>query len=260
MAVGFAALSIGSSAASAAADPAPAAVPPPAPAVVPATAAAALERANAAYEYGDMNQVVEFARAVVDGAVPAAPADRLQALRLLGIGLYLTGRPAGAETYFLEVLRIAPRARLDPSSTRPDVVVFFDDVRRRHASELQDVVRSRSRRSVAWNFIPPAGQFKNGDRARGFLFLGLETASLATAITTRLLLGNWRAPGDTFPGHQGVAPTVRTLNIISVGVLAASWAAGVADAFLRSDREPDEPEAALSFFLLPTGAGLAARF
>jgi hypothetical protein len=231
----------------------------------PATAVAALDRANAAYDYGDMIQVVDSARPIVDGALIATPAERLQALRLLGVGLYLTGRPTGAEGAFLDLLRSNRHARLDPTSTRPEVVAFFEDVRRRHAAEIQDAARVRSRGSVIWNFLPPFGQFKNGDRARGFVILGLEVASFATALTTRLVLTSWRQPSDLFPGHETTAMTLRTVNHVAVGVLAATWLIGVADAFVRSDHEPDSPES-LSLQLLPLGpqapfaAALTARF
>jgi hypothetical protein len=232
----------------------------PPPAAPPATAVAALDRASAAYDYGDMTQVVDATRLIVDGALFATPGQRLEALRLLGIGLYLTGRPTGAESYFFELLRSNRRARLDPTITRPEVVAFFEDVRRRHAAEIQDAARVRSRRSMVWNFVPPIGQFKNGDRGRGFVILGLEVASLATALTTRLVLGNWRRDHDEFPGHADAARTLRTLNQVSVGVLAAAWLVGVADAFLRSDREPDSLEPTVTLHLFPGGAALSARF
>ena len=53
---------------------------------LPESAAAALFRASAAYEYGDMNQVVESARPVTEGLLPASSYEQGQALRLLGIG------------------------------------------------------------------------------------------------------------------------------------------------------------------------------
>jgi hypothetical protein len=220
----------------------------------PTSAVAALDRAAAAYDYGDMNQVVDATRPIVDGALTATPTQRGHALRLLGIGLYLTGRPAGAETHFLELLRLQPRTRLDPTTTRPEVVAFFEDIRRRHP-ELQP------HHSPLWNLLPPLGQFKNGDRTRGYIFLTLEATSLATAITTVAILKAWRnpGPGDVYEPHTAAARTLKTVNQVSVGVLAASYAVGVIDAFLRADRDA-EPESTLSFFILPTAAGLTARF
>jgi hypothetical protein len=232
----------------------------PAPAGLPATAVGALDRATAAYDYGDMTQVVEAARPVVDGALPATPDQRLQALRLLGIGLTLTARPSGAEAAFVELLRNNRRARLDPTTTRPEVVAFFEDVRRRHAAEIQDAARVRSRRSAIWNFLPPLGQLKNGDTGRAIVVLGLEVASFASALTTVLVLDGWRADHDRFPGHEDSARTLRTINQVSVGVLAATWVVGVADGFLRADHDADSPEPAVSLHLLPLGAALSGRF
>ena len=116
---------------------------------LPPDAAAALVRASAAYEYGDMNQVVASARPVAEGLLPATSEEQIQAFRLLGIGLYLTNRPLGAETAFIELLRKDPHARLDPTSTRPELVAFFESLRH------QQLARKRSTRKMYWNFIPP---------------------------------------------------------------------------------------------------------
>lgn len=229
----------------------------------PATAVAALDRANAAYEFGDLNQVVEAARTIVDGAVPADERERSLALRLLGIALYLTGRADGAEVAFVALLRLRPSARLDPATTRPEVVAFFEQFRRRHARELEEVAR-RSRPSRAWAFLPPAGQFKNGDRGRGFVILGLGVASLAGAVATAVVLDS-RCGEDRVCRDGGgelasdSSRTLRTFNHVSVAVLAATYVAGVIDALLRSGREPEE-RASISFVLLPGYGGLRARF
>src|SRR5581483_8034547 len=74
------------------------AAPPAAGAAGETDAATALERALAAYEYGDMDLVVEAARPVAEGRAHPSDTQRVQALRLLGIGLFLTGRHEGAET------------------------------------------------------------------------------------------------------------------------------------------------------------------
>ena len=234
----------------------------------PTTAVAALDRANAAYDYGDMNQVVESTRPIVEGALPSTPAERLEALRLLGIGLYLIGRPAGAEAQFLELLRSRPRARLDPTTTRPEVVAFFEDVRRRHAPAIEDAARARSRKSFWWNLLPPLGQFKNGDHARGWVILGVGTLALSSAVTTKVLLDSWRQPNGTYRWMRGTevvdrtetARTLKTWNHISVGVLAGTWVVGVADALIRSGREPEEQRVGLTWFVGPGTAGLTGRF
>ncbi len=174
-------------------------------------AAAALERALAAYEYGDMDQVVESARSVAEGRAHPNPTQRIQALRLLGIGLFLTGRPEGAETAFFDLLRQKPGARLDPTHTRPDVVAFFESVRTRHSDEIREAARNRpGGKHLAWAFLPPAGQFQNGDRARGIVFGALEVISLGLAIGTYAQLTKWRNPtDDTFGTHTSDAQTLK---------------------------------------------------
>src|SRR3569832_1886257 len=83
--------------------PAPAAPVPAAPApntagtvpAAPTDAASSLERVRASYEYGDIDDVVEWSRPIAEGRLEATPAQRALALRYLGIGLYLTGRAPG---------------------------------------------------------------------------------------------------------------------------------------------------------------------
>lgn len=210
----------------------------------PENAAAALFRAGAAYEYGDMNQVVEAARLVTEGELPASPHEQAHAFRLLGIGLYLTNRPMGAEAAFTELLRRDAKARLDPTTTRPEVVAFFENLRREQ--------RARHRRLI-WCFIPPLGQFQNEDNVKGWTLLGLGAAALATAGTTRYLLHRWQGPGYTQPGHTSTAKTLKTVNWIATGVLAATYVFGVVDALIGYGRPLDDDAAPVALRVFPEG-------
>jgi hypothetical protein len=224
------------------APPPPAAPPPLAP---PSDAVTALERARAAYEYGDMEMVVESARLVAEGRLHPTPPQRAQALRYLGIGLALTGRTEGAETAFFELLRLRSDARLDPTTTRPDVVAFFEDVRRRHADEIKEAARHRPGKSLALELLPPLGQFQDGHRARGYTILALEALSLGGAIVTKMQLDSWASqyPHQLFDGHADTARTLKTLNYVSVAVLAATIVAGIVDGVVsyNSDAGASEP-------------------
>jgi len=220
----------------------------------PQDAAAALVRASAAYEYGDMNQVVESARPVAEGLLPATPAEQIHAFRLLGIGLYLTNRPLGAETAFTELLRKDPRARLDPTSTRPELVAFFESLRHQH------MAKQRSTRKLFWNFVPPVGQFQNDDNVTGWVLLGVGVASLATAATTKILLLSWKHQGSTFDSHHDAAVTLKTVNWMSCGVLAATYLYGVFDGLIGYGRPLDESKPPVSLILMPGGGGLGFTF
>jgi hypothetical protein len=220
---------------------------------LPQDAAAALIRASAAYEYGDMNQVVESSRPVAEGLLPATSEEQIQAFRLLGIGLYLTNRPLGAETAFTELLRKDPRARLDPTSTRPELVAFFESLRH------QQIARQRSTRKMYWNFIPPVGQFQNDDHVKGWLILGVGVAALATAATSRILPMTWKHQGDLYDPHHDAAVTLKTVNFVSCGVLAATYIYGVVDGLIGYGKPLDESKPPVSLFFSP-GGGLGFTF
>ncbi len=221
---------------------------------LPKDASAALVRAVAAYEYGDMNQVVEAARPVAEGLLPASPEEQTQAFRLLGIGLYLTNRPLGAETAFTELLRKDPKARLDPTTTRPELVEFFESLRHQH------LVRQRSDRHPYWNFLPPVGQFKNDDNVKGWGILSVGVVSLATSSTSLLLLRSWHQHGDLYRHGYDVAMGLKTTNWIAVGVFTATYVYGVIDGLVGYSRPIDESKAPVSLFFFPGGGGLGLTF
>ena len=185
-----------------------------------------------------METVVDSARLVAEGRLHPTPAERAQALRYLGIGLFLTGRQEGAETAFFDLLRLRPRTRLDATTTRPDVIAFFETVRRRHAAEINEAANNRPGKSLVLAFLPPLGQFQSGHNARGITIAALEVVSLTGAIVTKLTLDSWdKYPGHTFqppegqPGadHSKDAVTVKALNWVSVAVLATTIVVGMID-------------------------------
>ena len=221
---------------------------------LPPDATAALVRASAAYEYGDMNQVVESARPVAEGLLPATGDEQIQAFRLLGIGLYLTNRPLGAESAFTELLRKDPRARLDPTSTRPELVAFFESLRHKQ------IARQRSTRKLYWNFIPPVGQFQNDDHVKGWLVLGVGVASAATCATSFVLFKKWQQHDGT-SAHPATAQTLRNIvNPISGGILIATYLYGVLDGLIGYGKPLDESKPPVSLFFLPGGGGLGFTF
>jgi hypothetical protein len=221
----------------------------------PATPAEALDRAAAAYDFGDLHQMIDLARLVAEGALPGNEDQRATALRLLGIGLYLDGRMAGAEKAFVDLLALRPRSSLDPSVTRPEVVGFFRDVRRRH----------QPKKYLLLDFLPPAGQFQNHTPVRGWIIGGLEVATLGAAVTSRLLLSSWRDGHGVCIKDDATCDRMKMLNIVGVAGLSATWAVGVIDALLNHGTgDADGLQAArerdIALSILPTGAALRVSF
>jgi hypothetical protein len=214
----------------------------------PSTAFAALVRAAAAYEYGDMSQVVDAVRPVAEGSLPANPSQRTRALRFLGIGLYLTNRAFGAENAFSELLRIDPDARLDPTTTRPEVVAFFENIRH------QQVKREMSSRSFLWNLFPPAGQFQNGQKTKAWILGGIELGTAVAAATSYLLVTSWHHPKDDTYDHDTLARPLQVANVVSLGLLIATYAYGVVDGLVNYYKTPDEAATSLTWKISPDGS------
>lgn len=229
------------------AGPAPEEAPPTPPQGPPSTAFAALVRATAAYEYGDMMQVVEAVRPVAEGTLPANTSQRARALRYLGVGLFLTNRALGAENAFSEWLRIDPSARLDPTSTRPEVVAFFENIRH------QQVKREMSSRTFAWNLLPPAGQFQNGQKTKGWIIAGVLLASAASSATSSLLIYSWKH-GDSTYDRDNLVPSMRWVQRASLGLFGAAFIYGVIDGLVNYYKTPDENTGSLSWKISPDGA------
>jgi hypothetical protein len=195
--------------------------------------------------------MVDLSRLVAEGLLRGNDDQRANALRLLGIGLYLSGRHDGAQGAFIDLLKLRPQAHLDPTITRPEVVAFFEEVRR----------ANRPKKHLALALLPPFGQFQNGDDAKGWVLLGLEIATLAAAAGTSLwLYRNVDSTNRCENYPTATCKTVRTWNFITTGALTAVWAVGVADAILHYHRGDTETDTRVSFAVSPTGAALRVSF
>jgi hypothetical protein len=224
----------------------------------PTNAFGALVRAEAAYAYGDMVQVVDSARPVAEGTLASTIEQRARALRFLGIGLFLTNRSLGAENAFAELLRVDPAARLDPTTARPEVVAFFENIRRQHTA------RERANRTFIWNFLPPVGQFQNGDSVKGWIVGGVEFFALGAFVSSRLTLDAWHNPDNTYGKPEGSrtdeARVLMVVQYASAGVLAATYLYGVIDGIVHYYRPLDEPTSSLTLLVFPGGGGLRLTF
>jgi hypothetical protein len=209
------------------------------PAITPteAESAMALERARAAYEYGEMDMVVDSARLVAEGRLHPTTAQRAQALRYLGIGLYLTDRQEGAETAFFDLLRLKPHTRLDATTTRPDVVAFFENApppRRRDQRGREQPPRQEPDAG----FLLPFGVFQSG-YGRAASIAALEVLSLGTEASRRTCSfapgtsstrgTRSRRRGRDGRSHADAARILKPLNYVSVAVLVATVVVGIID-------------------------------
>lgn len=222
--------------------------------------AAELARANTAAANGEWDAVDAIVGPLLARA--PAPADLAEAHRLAGIAAFFQDHRPEAEAHFLAYLRFDLDGQLDPAIYQPEVVVFFQDVRKRHMAELR-ARRPRAKRYWLLNLIPPGGQIQNGDRGRAILFGSLIGAFAVANITSYIVLRSWctEVSGDGGPSstcdsdttdHAVGAARLRTVNLATGVGLVLTYAIGVYDGFAGYRRHDPRPYVAP----VATGGGI----
>ncbi len=231
--------------------------------------AAILAEAGDALTAGEYQRAADLARGVLANP-DVEPLDRSEAWRLTGLAWFFLERFNDAEEAFLEYLILDVDGRLDPALVPPEAIVFFEDVRARNAAELRKYrPKAEPRRYRALNLLPPLGQLQNGHRTKAWVLTGLGAFSLATNLTTYVILQRWCDGGTEVcqsggESRDGQARTLRSINWVAgltfIGVLAY----GMYDGFshYRPNRVPTARRVNLRIFPTTGGAavGLEGRF
>jgi len=187
------------------------------------TANEELQRGKNAYDRGEFGRAVEIIQPLL------SPDIRLQsdgqitlAHRILGVAYLFERQEGQAKAEFRKLLQLAPDYHFDPLLDPPEVVDFFNVVRKEYSAELAKLEARRwemekarqrdlaecekvrsgpaviekrvGRNSFAVSFVPfGAGQFQNGHRKKGWTFLAVETVlgagSLAAFATNFAVYG-----------------------------------------------------------------------
>lgn len=214
---------------------------------VPAGSADVLREGNTAATAGDWNRVSTLVDPLLQGQLPAA--DLAEAHRLAGLAAFFQGRRPAAEAHLLAYLRIDLDGQLDPALYPPEVVIFFNDVKAKHSAELR-TRRPKAKRYWVLNLLPPAGQFQNGERVKGFVVGGLLAGFVVGNVTSFFVLRSWCTQVSGTSGtsytcdesedrHSGAAQ-VRAINIATGIGAILTYAYGVYDGgrgYRRGTRE-----------------------
>jgi hypothetical protein len=171
-----------------------------------------LQRGKNAYDRGEFARAVEIVRPLLYPEMHLQTEGQIvQAHRILGVAYLFETKQAEATEEFRRLLQLMPDYRFDPLLDPPEVVDFFNNVRKGYEAELGDLEARRKameqarqrdkeecekvragpafierrvgRNSFAINFIPfGAGQFQNGHRKKGWAFLISESVLGAVSI------------------------------------------------------------------------------
>ncbi|HVT10009.1 MAG TPA: hypothetical protein VHO67_21255 [Polyangia bacterium] len=188
----------------------------------PATPREAFERGRTAFGRAEYRRAIEILNPLVyPEVVLDSEGEVVQAHRMLGVAYLYVNRAADARREFHKLLELRPDYRFDPLMDPQPVVDAFNAVVKEEEAEIaaielrrrqrdQELAARRQREarlhpspastivyerhSYLLNFVPfGAGQFQNGQRRKGWLFLGLEgglaAISLGAFLTNFALYG-----------------------------------------------------------------------
>ncbi|HEY6005418.1 MAG TPA: tetratricopeptide repeat protein [Anaeromyxobacter sp.] len=238
-----------------------------------------LKRAKDRFEFGAYAEAAGTLRQLLAGQPHLPDAEAVDAYRMLGIAEYQLGDKLAARTAFVTLLSVDPDYALDPFLVPPPIVEFFDAVkkeheptlaplreRRRELREQQRMEEEAKRRLLAeeqartgapgkivrveervylFNWMPlGAGQFQNGDRAKGTaiaagqIVLGLVNVS-AIVFHNQIAQDPSRTctsgqPGCSRPPYSDSArkllSQIDAVKYVSAGLFWAVYGYGVWDA------------------------------
>jgi hypothetical protein len=238
-----------------------------------------LKRAKDRFDFGAYADAAGTLRQLLARSPQLTPPEAVEAYRILGISEYQLGDKRAARAAFVNLLSFDPDYALDPFLVPPPIVEFFDAVkkehepalaplreRRRELAEQQRLAEEAKRRLLAeeqlragppskivrveqrvylFNWLPlGAGQFQNGDRAKGAaiaagqLVLGLVNIAAIVAHNqiaddrTRTCISG--EPGCSRPPYSDSDRTLLTrieaVKYVSAGLFWSLYAYGVWDA------------------------------
>lgn len=238
-----------------------------------------LKRAKDRFEFGAYAEAAGVLRQLLAGSPDLTDQEAVDAYRMLGIAEYQLGDKLGARAAFVNLLSFDPDYALDAFLVPPPIVEFFDAVKREHEPALAPLRQRRrelreqqrlaeeakrrllvaeqartgpptkvvrvEERVYLFNWMPlGAGQFQNGDRAKGTaiaagqLVLGLVNVSaivfhnqIAEDRTRTCISGQ---PDCSRPPYSDSDRTllarIEAVKYVSAGLFWALYAYGVWDA------------------------------
>ena len=261
-----------------------------------------LKRARDRFEFGAWADAAGTLRQLLSSGRSLTEEEAVDAYRMLGIAEYHLGDLPQARSAFLNLLSNDPDFTLDAFLVPPPIVELFDAVKRenedalaplreqkralREQARLAEEARRRllaespptkvvrvQERLYLFNWMPlGAGQFQNGDRAKGVaIAAGQITAgavNLAAIIAHAQLADNMprctsAEPDCSRPPYSDsdreLLATMDAVKYVSAGVFWALYAYGVWDAhrnyvpIVETEITPGQPGATLKL-------GLGIRF
>jgi len=209
-----------------------------------------LERATAAYEYGDYGAARKLAAQALKHEL--SPKGTKDALVILGLSHYILKEYNAATEAFTRLLFADPYYKLDPFYAPPQIIDFYENLRSQLEPKLRPIKEKMAadgaknsdnqppinavevkyvQNSKALNLLPfGVGQFQNEHYGKGYALLVGEIFLIAVNVgaylTVKALAGS-----DGKYSHEGAgaAKAMQIDQYSAAGLFGALWAYGAVD-------------------------------
>ena len=206
-----------------------------------------LDCAQDAFQYGRYDEVVRLLRGPIEKGAFVLKADHVEALRIYGIGLFLTKRRAAARLVFERLAKLDPSLHLDPRLVPPEVVRAFKRIRARVIAKRLASVKKEPKPLWLWNLIPPGGQIQNKQYLKAWLVGSSELVLFGLNLASYLILNSNRyrkdgsyvvqdPEGNILEDHRTLAKAMLVVNYVSFGLLVGTVIYGVVDGWVVMQR------------------------
>jgi len=194
------------------------------------------QKAYAMYAYGDFKEAAKQFHSLLYPLVLKDKDEILKAYQYLGICYYILDQKLAAENEFRAILRTEPHYSLDPLFTPPQIVDFFNGLKREIGMEVQ-----RRRALFYLNFVPfGVGQFQNGQKAKGYVLLGVEGTALLTNLVTYYARKTMETSPDVYSKEDiKSANRLQDAQLIAFWVFVGTGVYGIVDAVWNSPTEAE---------------------
>jgi tetratricopeptide (TPR) repeat protein len=253
----------------------------------------AFDRGRTAFGRAEYHRAIEILNPLLYPEVLLdSEGEVVQAHRMLGVAYLYQNRPDDAKREFHKLLELRPDYRFDPLLDPQPIVDAFNAVVKEEETEIAAIESRRrerdqeaaarrqreerlhpavpptvvvyERHSFALNFVPfGAGQFQNGQRRKGWLFLGVEAGlaaiSIGALVTNFALYGvhprlgckvmvmsgmSAPCPADQIDySQQQTSQDLLRVQLVSGGLFFAAAIWGVIDAIRHYQRDVLLPQA-----------------
>jgi tetratricopeptide (TPR) repeat protein len=218
---------------------------------------AELKKGVYAYEHGDYAEAITALTAILSPLKLTSEDDIVSARKYLGAAYYFTQKKDEAADEFRKLIILKPDFKLDPFNFPPPLVLFFDGIKAglsdrlekpKPPEEKKDVVKETVRiidrriekRSLYVNFIPfGAPQFQNGQRTKGWILFGMETALLGANVLSYWVARSYADERGYVAAEsdRASANTWATIQMTSLAVFGGAVVYGIIDGLANFEPE-----------------------